>query len=149
MATPGTTPTNRPPVRILIAEDDNFYVEHLQRYLAQECYGLTPVEFVRAASVADTIKLAPEADIILLDLYLDCPWEQTLDVLREHAHEWPPVVCITQHAARLYALIRSIQAGAEDFISKERAIENPSALAEKIWLAYARANPDKLDVYAV
>ena len=77
-------------------------------------------------------------DVIVLDLFLKCPMEDTLESLRNRRRDLPPIVCITGKADAQQALVLCMEAGAQDFISKDRAIPDSAALAEKIHLAYLR-----------
>ena len=60
-------------------------------------------------------------DVLILDLFLKCPMEDTLESLRARWRDLPPVVCITGKSDAAQAMEACIRAGAEDFISKDES----------------------------
>ena len=129
---------------LLIVEDQELQAEIFRRNLR---HFLGEIEIRTATTIGEAVDMIPAADVVLLDLNLppDSPWKDTLGVLARNADAWPPVVCVTAHGERESTKLLAIAAGAEDFITKEHANVDPVALADKLWLAWARRHRSVLN----
>jgi two-component system response regulator ChvI len=107
-------------IRILFVEDDDYYREVLERELAE--HGFTIRSFADAASLLDSIELAVDADIILLDWAL--PRTSGIDLLPQLRRRGVnlPVVFLTGRALTANESL-AFDRGAIDFIDKARGVE--------------------------
>lgn len=120
------------PQSILIIDDDEAWRQVMARLLVDHFPG---ARIMGQDAFTDDIG---SFDVIGLDLYLRCPAQDTLDSLSARKNHLPPVVCFSGIADSMAAMEASMEAGAHDFISKERAMSEPKIFAEKLTLAYLR-----------
>lgn len=101
-------------MRILVAEDDAALAEFLTRRLQQEQFA---VNVVGDGTEAQRLAADQPYDLVLLDLNL--PGAAGLDVLRNIRSVKPelPVLFVTG-AAQVEDRVRSLDAGADDFVAK-------------------------------
>lgn len=131
--------------RILHVEDENLAAELVRRYMAEFLPG---VEIDHVSTLEEVPHSTAFYDAMLIDLNLSGHnWRETLRAINGHWMIWPPVVCYSGRLDSEAARCLSIEAGAEDFISKERWMCEPHTLAEKLWLAWARRNRHLLENY--
>jgi DNA-binding response OmpR family regulator len=107
-------------MRILVAEDDAALAEFLSQRLRQEQFA---VSVVGDGTKAQRLVADQPYDLLILDLNL--PGAAALDVLRSIRSKKPdlPVLVVTG-AAQVEERVRSLDAGADDFLAK------PFAFAE-------------------
>ena len=107
-------------MRILVAEDDAAFAEFLSQGLQQEQF---VVKVVNDGSEAQRLAADQPYDLVILDL--DLSGAAGLDVLRNIRSKKPelPVLIVTG-AAQVEDRVRSLDAGADDFVAK------PFAFAE-------------------
>lgn len=107
-------------MRILVAEDDAALADFLSRRLRQEQF---TVSVVGDGTEAQRLAADQPYDLLILDLNL--PGAAGLDVLRSIRSKKPelPVLVVTG-AAQVEERVRSLDAGADDFLAK------PFAFAE-------------------
>lgn len=107
-------------IRILFVEDDDYYREVLERELAE--HGFAIRSFADAASLLDSIELAADADVILLDWAL--PRTSGIDLLPQLRRRGVnlPVVFLTGRALTERESL-AFDRGAIDFIDKARGVE--------------------------
>ena len=98
--------------KVLLVEDDEAIATPLVRALEREKHEVTLVDDGRKV-----ISLAPEADVIILDLGL--PGKDGLDVCREirAAEADVPIVMLSARAEEI-DLIIGLDAGADDYVTK-------------------------------
>jgi DNA-binding response OmpR family regulator len=107
-------------MRILVAEDDAALAEFLSQGLQQEQFA---VRIVGDGSEAQRLAADQPYDFVILDLNL--PGAAGLDVLRSIRLDKPELpVLIVAEAAQVEERVRSLDAGADDFLAK------PFAFAE-------------------
>ena len=109
-------------MRILVAEDDAAFAEFLSQGLQQEQF---VVKVVNDGSEAQRLAADQPCDLVILDL--DLSGAAGLDVLRNIRSKKPelPVLIVTG-AAQVEDRVRSLDAGADDFVAK------PFAFAELV-----------------
>ncbi|HVS88784.1 MAG TPA: response regulator transcription factor [Candidatus Acidoferrum sp.] len=109
-------------MRILVAEDDADLAESLGQRLQQEQFA---VRIVGDGTEAQRLAADQPYDLVILDLNL--PGAAGLDVLRNIRSKKPdlPVLIVTG-AAQVEERVRSLDAGADDFVAK------PFAFAELV-----------------
>ncbi len=107
-------------MRILVAEDDAALAEFLSQRLRQEQFA---VRVVGDGAEAQRLAADQAYDLLILDLNL--PGAGGLDVLRSIRSKKPelPVLVVTE-ASQVEERVRSLDAGADDFLAK------PFAFAE-------------------
>jgi two-component system response regulator ChvI len=107
-------------IRVLFVEDDNEYRETLAGELSEQ--GFAVESFGDAASLLDSLDVAVEADIIILDWKL--PKTLGIDLLPELRRRGVnlPVVFLTGHTLPANESV-ALERGASDFIGKARGIE--------------------------
>jgi two-component system, OmpR family, response regulator ChvI len=107
-------------IRILFVEDDAYYREVLAGELAE--HGFAIRSFADAASLLDSIELAADADVILLDWAL--PRTSGIDLLPQLRRGGVnlPVVFLTGRALTERESL-AFDRGAIDFIDKARGVE--------------------------
>jgi two-component system, OmpR family, response regulator ChvI len=107
-------------IRILFVEDDAYYREVLAGELAE--HGFAVRSFADAASLLDSIELAADADVILLDWAL--PRTSGIDLLPQLRRGGVnlPVVFLTGRALTERESL-AFDRGAIDFIDKARGVE--------------------------
>ncbi len=107
-------------IRILFVEDDAYYREVLAGELAE--HGFAIRSFADAASLLDSIELAADADVILLDWAL--PRTSGIDLLPQLRRRGVnlPVVFLTGRALTANESL-AFDRGAIDFIDKARGVE--------------------------
>ena len=120
------------PQSVLIVDDEPNWAEMMCRLLINHFPG------ARIISQNTFAEPLPPVDVVGLDLYLKCDWMDTLQSLMARKRNLPPVVCFSGKADSLEAMVASMQHGAQDFISKERAVRDPVLFAEKLTLAFLR-----------
>ena len=120
------------PQSILIIDDELNWRETMCRLLVKQ---FPNARIINQSTFAEPL---PPVDVIGLDLFLKCDWMDTLEILQARKNNLPPVVCFSGYADSMKAMIESLKHGAHDFISKERAMMDPNAFAEKLTLAHLR-----------
>ena len=144
MSDPGTA-APPPAVRVLVVEDDPAQARLVQLLIAQAGLACAGV----AGTAAAAVRLAPEADVILMDYRLE-GGATGLDALREiRAAALPAaVVMMTGHGSERVAA-EAMHLGASDYIIKDEGFTQllPEVLARVVWvreierqLAAARQN---------
>jgi DNA-binding response OmpR family regulator len=120
-------------MRILVAEDDAALAEFLSRRLQQEQFAVSVV-----GDGAEAQRLAADQPYDLLILDLNLPGTAGLDVLRSIRSKKPelPVLVVTG-AAQVEERVRSLDAGADDFLTKPFAF---AELAARIRAVLRRGN---------
>lgn len=127
---------------LLIIDDDPAMREMVCRWLRTIHGNGSMPSVLEAASLEDAQEIVARipAEVVLLDLTL-VPRHHPDDVialLPELSRTWPPIVVLSGHANAAVMRTRCIEAGADGFISKMRAQENPMLLGEKLDNAIAR-----------
>jgi DNA-binding response OmpR family regulator len=120
-------------MRILVAEDDAALAEFLSQRLQQEQFA---VKVVGDGTEAQRLAVDQPYDLVILDLNL--PGAPGLDVLRNIRSKKPelPVLIVTG-AAQVEERVRSLDAGADDFLAKPFAF---AELAARIRAILRRGN---------
>jgi DNA-binding response OmpR family regulator len=120
-------------MRILVAEDDAALAEFLRERLQQEQF---TVKVVGDGTEAQRLAVDQQYDLVILDLNL--PGAPGLDVLRNIRSKKPelPVLIVTG-AAQVEERVRSLDAGADDFVAKPFAF---AELAARIRAVLRRGN---------
>ena len=113
-------PENLQPIRVLFVDDDEPYREILAQEL--EALGFGVRNFADGAALLDSLEVAADADVIMLDWSL--PKTSGIDLLpqlRRHGVNLP-VVFLTGRALTDYESL-AFDRGAIDFIDKARGVE--------------------------
>lgn len=120
-------------MRILVAENDAALAEFLSRRLQQERFAVSVV-----GDGTDAERLATDQPYDLMILDLNLPGAAGLDVLRSIRSKKPelPVLVVTG-AAQVEERVRSLDAGADDFLTKPFAF---AELAARIRAVLRRGN---------
>lgn len=107
--------------RLLIVEDDPQLSLLLESALAREGY-----ELLLCADGFGAVELAPQADLMLLDLGL--PGQSGLEVIRElRTAEWNlPILVISAQGAE-DTRVRALELGADDYLTKPMSLRELSA----------------------
>jgi DNA-binding NarL/FixJ family response regulator len=108
---------DRPPIRILIADDHPLLRNGLRQVISQEA----DLEVAGEAEDSDQVlkRLEEEPyDVVVLDLMM--PGRGGMDVLRDIRRHFPriPILILSMYAEEQFA-IRTIKAGASGYLSKE------------------------------
>jgi DNA-binding response OmpR family regulator len=121
------------PMRILVAENDAALAEFLSERLQQEQF---TVKVVHDGTEAQRLAVDQPYDLVILDLNLH--GANGLDVLRNIRSKKPelPVLIVTG-AAQVEERVRSLDAGADDFVAKPFAF---AELAARIRAVLRRGN---------
>ena len=117
---PQACPENLQPIRVLFVDDDEPYREILAQEL--EAFGFGVRGFADGAALLDSLEVAADADVIMLDWSL--PKTSGIDLLpqlRRHGVNLP-VVFLTGRALTDYESL-AFDRGALDFIDKARGVE--------------------------
>jgi two-component system response regulator RegX3 len=110
---PGTTGTEARPISILLAEDEESFIEALVVGLGHEGFKVTV-----ARDGAEALQLFDESepDLVLLDLML--PKLSGLDVCRSiRAHSTVPIIMVTAKGAEIDTVV-ALEVGADDYVTK-------------------------------
>jgi len=118
---PARTPSAARPIRVLLVDDHRLLTESLSRLLSLE----PDIQVVGVAgTVADATRLLGESlDVALMDYRL--PDGTGIDVTRALKSRWPGARVVMLTAAEdEETLLDSIQAGADGYLTKDRAVED-------------------------
>lgn len=110
-------------LRVLVVDDDPDYARLLTSIVERQGHGSVQV----ASTIAEAVRLAGEADLILLDHQLpDGEGLAVLPVVRAAASR-PAVILVTAHGGEALAAA-ALRAGADDYLIKDASL--PSLLPE-------------------
>jgi two-component system, OmpR family, alkaline phosphatase synthesis response regulator PhoP len=125
--------------KVLIAEDDQDSREFLSKFLRREGY-----EVIVAVHGEEALQLAPQADLILLDVVMPklCGW----DVLRMVRQDYPrlPVIMLSA-LATANDQVCGLDMGADDYVTKPYDLR---ALGSRIKALLRRTGIDSTLVFA-
>ncbi len=128
---------------ILYVEDEKQYGEaitQLHNCVHKRFYGKAEFKVVPSWSEAITEVANNRPSVVLLDLGLlpDTTQEETLELFRIQAAEWPPVMVLTGNIFDLDLRRVCILYGADDFMIKTEANRDPEQLCERIYNCFLR-----------
>ncbi|MEC5384882.1 response regulator transcription factor [Uliginosibacterium sp. H3] len=111
--------TDIKPARILVADDHTLMREGLRRIIEGAPDMLVAAEATNGQEVIAHVRKG-ELDLVLLDLSM--PGKSGVPLIKQIKEEFPklPVLVLTMHQEDQYA-VRSIQAGASGYLTKESA----------------------------
>jgi DNA-binding NarL/FixJ family response regulator len=102
--------------KLLIVDDQPSALEEIAEYLRIRA----SYEIVKARSAKEAIGLLAEADLALVDMFMETP-ESGIDVVREAQRVNPALKCIvyTAHSGNVPNAVKAMQAGAYDYVEKQ------------------------------
>lgn len=111
--------TTLSPTRILVADDHTLMREGLRRLIEGTSDMVVAAEATNGFEVIDHVRKG-RIDLVLLDLSM--PGKSGVPLIKQIKEEFPklPVLVLTMHQEDQYA-VRSIQAGASGYLTKESA----------------------------
>jgi LmbE family N-acetylglucosaminyl deacetylase/CheY-like chemotaxis protein len=131
--------TEKPPIRVLLVEDDLDQAQLLQRWL--QTAGGYEVALAASGLEGETLLRSREWDIVVSDIEL--PGMSGLDLLRISREVWPytPTLLVTAHGKLDYA-IDALRGGADEFLLKPLS---RGPFVEKVAELVQRAAAERLD----